>query len=274
MNVVFWILFGIDMLIFVFDFINAFSKGGLKKALKTIDSASDQIINETINSKDSSKPEKAGKIIGLVLIICLVLYITLGLPIISIVRSGLVIGLFTYFVIEWLYYIFILTKMHKHKAKNLELEFRYSKIIVYAIVRFYIIILLLFGWSFNILAASLELYTSNYQLNDFISVFFPVIFFAIIMINIYVLYGLMLLNYKKRYPDKDIIKKWSFNINYAILFGILSSFLGLILIVDVNLDTILLVDEGSYLEVMNIAKLILTAILIPALYSSLNRSTN
>ena len=124
------------------------------------------------------------------------------------------------------------------------------------------------------LAASLELYTSNYQLNDFISVFFPVIFFAIIMINIYVLYGLMLLNYKKRYPDKDIIKKWSFNINYAILFGILSSFLGLILIVDVNLDTILLVDEGSYLEVMNIAKLILTAILIPALYSSLNRSTN
>ena len=143
MNVIFWILFGIDLLIFVFDFLSSLSNGGFKKAIKIINNTSDQIIDKTMINKNASKSEKVGKIIGLILVTGVVLYVTLGFPIISIVRKGLVIGVFVYFVFDWLLYVLILTRMYKHKAENLVLEFRFCKVIIYAIVRFFIIILFL-----------------------------------------------------------------------------------------------------------------------------------
>jgi hypothetical protein len=149
-------------------------------------------------------------------------------------------------------------------------KFEAKKMILMSLVglfRFQVMTLILFGFRFTLNSIIQDIYTSDFFLNDTFTIVFPILFFSSIIVTIY-LYWVGL----KVSSKLNINNMFKPKLSHFILIVIISSFVGLIYIIESEFAFIDTTSGSSLDKIQNIFMILLASILIPILFNLLSNN--
>lgn len=149
-------------------------------------------------------------------------------------------------------------------------KFEAKKMILMSLVglfRFQIMTLILFGFRFTLNAIIEDIYTSDFFLNDTFTIVFPILFFSSIIVTIYLYWVGLKVNSKLNI--NHIFKP---KLSHFILIVIISSFVGMIYIIESEFAFIDTTSGSSLDRIQNIFMILLASILIPILFNLLSNN--
>ena len=155
-----------------------------------------------------------------------------------------------------------ITRLYKYGTSS---KFEAKNMILMSLVglfRFQVLTLILFGFRFTLNSIIEDIYTSNFFLNHTFTLVFPILFFSSIIVTIYLFWIGLKVNSKLNI--KDIFKP---KLSHFILIVIISSFVGLIYIIESDFAFIDMTDGSSLDRIQNIFMILLASILIPILFN-------
>lgn len=129
--------------------------------------------------------------------------------------------------------------------------------------------IILFGFFIDLNTMIQQIYESPFIFNNTVAILMPTIYFSTIGATIYLYYVGIMLNSKLNINDKYFVK-----FRTILLIIVLSSFVGLLYLIESNLDFIDFSTGSKFHRVLNVFVFLLSSILIPLMFSLINRSKN
>ncbi|MGD9679144.1 MAG: hypothetical protein AB7V16_12445 [Vulcanibacillus sp.] len=268
MNVIFIILTGINLLVYIYailvdlqyiqankSFWTAFNKG--------IETGKSIEINY---EKQKTKSSKGAFIFGTIIAIIL-LILLYG----SIILVPIIIGLWTnveYAIVSYLIILLSTTTIRLFNYAKIK-DFNAKKMILMSLVglfRFQLIMIILYGFKFNLDVIIHSIISSDFMFRNTLSVLLPILFFGSIILTVYLYWIAMKVNSKLN-NGRNIKPKLS----HFLIILVFSSFIGLLYIFELNIDTN---DNPGFDRVVGLFSIIIASILIPALLNILGKHNN
>ncbi len=271
MYLIFMILTGINLLIYIYAFIKDLQIIKENKLFKKVFEHGGIIgkqVEDTFEEQDS-KSTKIAYIVGLIIAFIILIGIY-GAVIYIPVWVGLKFGI-NNAIATYLFILIGTTTLRLYKyGSNPDFD---AKIMILmslvALFKFQVMTLILFGFKFTLANIAENIYVSEFFLNDTFTLLFPVLFFCSIILTLY-LYWIGLKVNSKLNVDNLFKPKLS----HFFLMLIISSFAGLIYIVESAFDFIDNSSGSSFDRMQNIFMFLLASILIPTMLNLLSNKKN
>lgn len=267
MNIIFIVLTGINALLYLYAFLIDLDHAIKNKTFQKAFKFGQNIVkkNEDDIDKNDGKTNKVtyqiGKIIAVVLVFVIYYWTVVYIPIYIGIKYSVESAIVTYLTILL---ITTLMKLFKYTKNN---NFNVNKMILIsllAIFRFQIIIIILFGFNFKFDSVIQSIYSSEFYLSNTITILMPILFFASIIMTIYLYWIGVRVNSK---INED--GKYRPQLSHSLIILVISSFTGLIYLFEMNIDTL---NNTAYGRLLNLFMVALGSILIPSLFSAFDRN--
>lgn len=261
MNLLFLVLTGINLIVFFYTFLKDLQIIIVNKTFKKVFAAGAEIGKKIEGDvkEQKGKANKTSFVIGIIIAIILLFGLygaVIYLPIFIGLKYNLVSAISVYLLI--LIFTTCLRLLRYSKKENSD-----PKLIVLisliAIFRFQVIIVILFGFKFDLSSMVETVYGSTFFLSNTIAILMPTLFFSSIILTIYLYWMGLKINSKLNIDNKFKPKLAEF-----LLILVVSFVAGLIYLFEMNLNA-----EGNvaFDRLLNLFVVILASILIPSLLS-------
>jgi len=260
-NIIFLILAGINTIVYIYAFFRDLQIIQKEKFFQKWFNAGDKIVEsiEDDYKSQEGKSKKSAYIVGLV-----IAFVLLVIFYFSIVYIPIYIGFKYNLITAIIAYLGLLifstsTRVIRY-GKNEKFDAR--TMIIMLLVSFYryqVIIIIMFGFKFNLNDIITIIYTSNFFLANTITILMPILFFSTIIITLY-LYWISLKVNSKINKENSIRPRFS----DFLLILVLSSFAGLVFLFEMNIDTS---GNLAFDRLVNLVMVVLASILIPSLFA-------
>lgn len=269
MYILFMILTGINLLIYFYAFLKdlqmIIDNKLFKKAFEAGQKVGEDIEKTYEEQKD--KTNKGAYVFGIVVAIIL-LFLIYGAVIYVPIWIGFKYGVNNAIATYLVFLTFTtVTRLYRY---GINPKFEAKKMILMSLVglfRFQIMTLILFGFRFTLNAIIEDIYTSDFFLNDTFTIVFPILFFSSIIVTIYLYWVGLKVNSKLNI--NNIFKP---KLSHFILIVIISSFVGMIYIIESEFAFIDTTSGSSLDRIQNIFMILLASILIPILFNLLSNN--
>lgn len=269
MYILFMVLTGINLLVYFYAFLidlqMIIDNKLFKKAFDAGQKVGEDIEKTYEEQKD--KTSKGAYVFGIIVAIIL-LFLIYGAVIYVPIWIGLKFGVNNAIATYLVFLTFTtVTRLYRYGTNP---KFEAKKMILMSLVglfRFQVMTLILFGFRFTLNSIIENIYTSDFFLNDTFTIVFPILFFSSIIVTIYLYWVGLKVNSKLNI--NNIFKP---KLSHFILIVIISSFVGLIYIIESELAFIDTTSGSSLDKIQNIFMILLASILIPILFNLLSNN--
>lgn len=265
MKIVFLVTAVINALVFIFALLKdiqfELEHKTLKKAFIEGTNLGKKIEEEIINESD--KHIKIGKVIGtiIVMIIALLFIATFILPILLGFIFSFETAIIAYLILFTIFTLPRLVRLGRTEVVNEKVMILTSLVTLF---KFQAIIILLFGFDFNLDSVILQIYNSNIFISNTLTIITPILFYSSIIISAYLYWKAMVVNSKLAEEKKKKMK-----LSDAIIVLVASSVIGLIHLFEMGIDT---TDNIAFDRILDVFIVVLGSVLIPSLFAIFNKS--
>ena len=271
MSILMFILTIMNALVYLYAFLLDISqiqkKGSFKVAFNKGIDLGRNFESQYDELQDQSK--KVGFVIGVVITLLVFVIVTISkllFPIIIGFTVGIEEAFITYF---FLTQIVIVIRIIAENKRPLDQK-NYKKTLLRAILFvFYLQVLLivLFGFFTDLDTMTQQIYESSFLFKNSITILMPTIYFSSIGVTIYFYYVGIMINSKLNESNKYHVK-----FSNILLLIVLSSFVGLLYLVESNLDFIDFSAGSKFDRVLNVFVFLLSSIMIPLMFNIINEA--
>lgn len=265
MKIVFLVTAVINALVFIFALLKdiqfELEHKTLKKAFIEGTNLGKKIEEEIINESD--RHIKIGKVIGtiIVMIIALLFIATFILPILLGFIFSFETAIIAYLILFTIFTLPRLVRLGRTEVVNEKVMILTSLVTLF---KFQAIIILLFGFDFNLDSVILQIYNSNIFISNTLTIITPILFYSSIIISAYLYWKAMVVNSKLAEEKKKKMK-----LSDAIIVLVASSVIGLIHLFEMGIDT---TDNIAFDRILDVFIVVLGSVLIPSLFAIFNKS--
>lgn len=266
MNILMFTLTIINALVYLYAFLIDISqinkKGSLKAAFNKGIDLGKNIESQYEEMKDGS--QKVGFALGAlisVFIVIIVAFSKLIFPIIVGFIISIEAAFLTYFALSSIGTFVRIKRENQKPFEEINHKITLLRVILF-IFHLQVLLIVLFGFFAGIDSMIEQIYESTFLFKNTIAVLMPTIYFSAIVITFYLYYLGLMMNSKLNSQNLYHIKASS-----IILIIVLSSFAGLLYLIESNLDFIDLSQNSKFDRVLNVFVFLLSSIMIPLMFN-------
>ena len=273
MNILMFVLTIINALVYLYAFLVDISqiqkKGSFKAAFNKGIDLGKNFESQYDELQDQSK--KVGFVIGAVITLFVFVIVAVSkllFPIIIGFTVGIEAAFITYFLLTQ---VGIVIRIIAENKRPLD-QINHKKTLLRAILFIFylqVLLIVLFGFFTGLDTMIQQIYESSFLFKNSITIFMPTIYFGSIGITIYLYYVGIMINSKLNESNKYFVK-----FRNILLVIVLSSFAGLLYLIESNLDFIDFSAGGKFDRVLNVFVFLLSSIMIPLMFNLINQAKN
>lgn len=266
LRIIMLVFFGINSVFVTLNFLQELTSIKLKQLFEQQKQKGGELAEKAITeiSETESATQRASKgfgmFVGLIVFIG-ILSAFIWIPTTLWINTNFQIAMVAYLAINFLFsFIQICILLYKREVVE-RFEFRVSRIIMFMMFRYQLAFYVFFGFKKSVIDFSIVFYNSSALMNSTILISFLISYFFVIIFTPYIYIVLM------RYADKKKkIKSAILRLDATMIIGILSSFAALFFITDVLSSKVNLLLDISFMNTLDLVKIILSSILIPTIF--------
>lgn len=223
---------------------------------------------ETTVKEGKTKPEKVGKLIGggiAVLFLLVLSTIYLSIPLIIGFTKGFQEAIVAYFSL-----VILIGLLRSYIEKKCGIPKNHRRTLLRGILglfHFQVIIIVLFGFFPNLENMILQTYQSTFIFKYTFTFLWPILFIALLVLNLYFYWVGLLLNSKQNAKKEVRIKETT-----MLLIGVFSSFAGIIYLIESDYSFIDMASGSPFDRLLNLFIFLLSSILIPLMFNLLSEA--
>jgi hypothetical protein len=219
---------------------------------------------ETNINESATKSQKAGKIIGTILALIIFLFfafIHVIIPLIVGFMVGLQEAIVSYFVI--VIFIAIIGILRERNRPNYTINHKKNLLRALLIVFYFqVIIIVLFGFTPQLSIMIQQIYQSTFFLNNTFTFLMPTLFIGSLLMTLYFYWTGLRIDSKL-----NIAKKIHIRITTMLLIFVVSSFAGIIYLIEADFSFIDMSNGSTFDRIFNTFIFLLSSILIPLMFN-------
>ncbi len=265
-----FILTVINALVYLYAFLLDISqiqkKGSFKVAFNKGIDLGKNFESQYDELKDPSK--KVGFIIGTVITLLVFVVVAISkllFPIIIGFTVGIEAAIITYFLLTQIGIVIRIIVENKRPSDQINHKRTLLRTILF-IFHLQVLLIILFGFFTGLDTMIYRIYESSFLFKNSVVIFMPTIYFSSIGTTIYLYYVGIMINSKLNQNNKYFVK-----FRNILLVIVLSSFVGLIYLIESNLDFIDFSSGSKFDRVLNVFVFLLSSIMIPLMFNLINQ---